>query len=626
MLGVSIGLQALFLLGVRSDLTAGRDALATARRQVLAGDLPSAQESFARAEVAFQRAADRGHAPTGALARAVPWIGNTADTVSAMADAGVSLSAAGSTVTGALLELPDGIGSLAPQGGTVPVDRFATLAVAIDSARDGAAQAAATLQAAPERFVPQIVLRTRWDAQDQAFALATDLDGMSQLLHGFGAFAGVGTPTHYLVLAQNPAELRGTGGLWGGYAIVTLADGRAHVSLARPTQTLRDFPAGRVPSPSPDYARNYDQFGGAGSWQNMNATPDFPSAATAALANYELGEGRRLDGVIAADPFFLQALLDVTGPVHVAGAGTVSAGNVVDVTTNRSYARYDGPTQRKEVLGGAATAALTRFLAMDEHGLARLKAIATSVADGHLRVFSTNPDIEGALATMGADGALVPTAGDLLAVTVNNGSGSKVDYYAERAVDYDVQLGGEGEALATATVTIANDAPTHGLPRYVIGPYVDGADPGDQIPVTTVSCHQPCEVLRATRDGADVAVTTGSENGVPWLQDYRTIAAHDQGQLALTWRATDVWEGNTSGGAYALTYVGQSTIRPTDVRVTIHAPAGTDIIWTSEPMAVDGNTASWEGSPAGRKTLEVRFRAPMPLRYLRDVTRSVLGG
>ena len=121
------------------------------------------------------------------------------------------------------------------------------------------------------------------------------------------------------------------------------------------------------------------------------------------------------------------------------------------------------------------------------------------------------------------------------------------------------------------------------------------------------------------------ASTPGCDVGIS-AQDYRTIAANDQGQLSLTWRARDVWEGNSSGGSYTLTYAGQSTIRPTDVRVTIHAPPGTDIIWTSEPMAIEGGTATWEGSPASGQTLEVRFRAPLPLRYLRDVTRPVLGG
>ena len=51
----------------------------------------------------------------------------------------------------------------------------------------------------------------------------------------------------------------------------------------------------------------------------MNSTPDFPSAARAALGNYAIGEGQRLDGVIAADPLALQSLMSVTGSVPVPG-------------------------------------------------------------------------------------------------------------------------------------------------------------------------------------------------------------------------------------------------------------------------------------------------------------------
>ena len=38
-----------------------------------------------------------------------------------------------------------------------------------------------------------------------------------------------------------------------------------------------------IPDPNPDYREIYDPFGGAASWHNMNMTPDFPSAARAAL-------------------------------------------------------------------------------------------------------------------------------------------------------------------------------------------------------------------------------------------------------------------------------------------------------------------------------------------------------
>jgi hypothetical protein len=140
-----------------------------------------------------------------------------------------------------------------------------------------------------------------------------------------------------------------------------------------------------------------------------------------------------------------------------------------------------------------------------------------------------------------------------------------------------------------------------------------------------VWCHAPCELASATRDGSPISVTAGSENGVSWLRDASTIPAHASGTLALTWRSSGVWTGNSGGGSYELTLLGQPTVRPTDVSVTIHSPAGTRMVWTSTPMAVDGGTATWRGTPTSTTTLEVRFQAPLPLRLVRDVMRPVFG-
>jgi hypothetical protein len=622
---LGVGLQAIVLFQLRGDLETGRSALEAARRHALAGDLDAAGRSLDVATGAFTSAANRSRGPLGTMARTVPWLGNSADAAAAMADAGVGLSRAGSTVVDAIASLPGGIAALAPRGGTLPLDRYDALAPTIAAAADQASSAAAVLAGAPDTFMPGSLASARWDAESQASRLARNLDGIGMLLRGARAFGGGEGPRRYLVLAQNPAELRGTGGIWGAYAIVTMLDGHVTISPSRPTQTLRDFPAGRVPSPSADYSRNYDQYGGAGSWQNMNATPDFPSAAQAALANYALGEGEHLDGVLAVDPFALQGLLAVTGPIDVPGVGTITADNVVAYTTHRAYTTLDHATQRKEILGAVATRAVVRFLGMDEHAIARLRAIGDAFGAGHLLLDSTDPDIQGGLATLGIDGSFAAPDGDILDVTVNNGSGSKIDFYAERTVTDDVQLGGNGEALSTVTVSIANTAPTTGQPPYVIGPFIAGARAGDQVPITSVACHDPCTLQEADRDGQPIEVAAGSEKGVAWLRDYRTIGAGTTGTLSLAWRSAGVWSGSSSGGSYRLTVRGQPTARPTQMTVTIHAPAGTDIVWTSEPMAVDGGTAIWTGTPSGATDLMVRFQAPLPLRIVRDLTRPFLG-
>jgi hypothetical protein len=122
-----------------------------------------------------------------------------------------------------------------------------------------------------------------------------------------------------------------------------------------------------------------------------------------------------------------------------------------------------------------------------------------------------------------------------------------------------------------------------------------------------------------------VTVAPGTENGVAWYRDYRTIAAGRTGSFAISTHTTGVWTGNSSGGTYRLTFLGQPTIRPTTLDVSITAPDGTRIAWTSVPMTVDGSTARWSGDPGAELTLEVRFRAPLPLRIVRDVTRPFFG-
>jgi hypothetical protein len=122
-----------------------------------------------------------------------------------------------------------------------------------------------------------------------------------------------------------------------------------------------------------------------------------------------------------------------------------------------------------------------------------------------------------------------------------------------------------------------------------------------------------------------VDVAPGIENGVAWYRDYRTIPSGKTGTFQISTHTTGVWSGNSSGGTYRLTFFGQPTIDPTTVDVSITAPDGTRIAWTSEPMTVDGSTATWSGDPASELTLVVRFRAPLPLRVVRDLTRPFGG-
>jgi hypothetical protein len=390
---------------------------------------------------------------------------------------------------------------------------------------------------------------------------------------------------------------------------------------------MPEVDAADVPPPSPDFDENYAEFGGAGSWHNLNMTPDFPTAARAAIGAYETATGTSIDGMIVADPFALRETLRVTGPTVVPGVGVrVGAADVVDFTTNEAYALFTSSTGRKEVIGGVAIDALERLFAVPGEGEAKLRALGRAAAGGHLKVYVEDETFARGLALAGADGRFPPEgATDLFAVTVNNAAGTKVDYYATRSLAYDVQLGGHGEAEATASVTLGNEAPTAGQPRIVIGSYVEDLRPGDQRSITRLWCPATCRFVDAGLDGGPVTLVTGTEAGLPWYRTVETLAPDEARTVELVTRTTGTWEGNGSGGVYRLVVRGQTTMRPTPLRVTVRVPEGTRVVWTSEPMTVEGRNATWEGHAPPTSELEVRFQAPWPLRWWRNVLRPFGG-
>ena len=613
-------------LGVQRDAADAKIEIAKGRRALSDGDLATALERFNAAEAAFEDAQSRSSGGVGGLVARVPILGRSMDVAAGISDAGVVLAGAAVDLTTALEQLPDGLGSLAPVQGRIPIDSLAELSDDVAVAAAAGDTALASVRATPSTLIPATVAEARFEAEEQVAELARTLEAASVLTSRLPAILGADGAKRYLLIAESPAEQRGTGGIWGAYTVMTARDGRL---TFEPFSQLADFPEispDELPAPSPDYRENYDQYGGAGAWSDLNMTPDLPSASRAVLSAFEHATGSRLDGVLVADPYAVQELIRVTGPAVVPSLGvSIRAGTVVDFMTNEAYTLFPFRGRlRKAVLGAVVGEAFNQFLAQPGSPTDKLEAIVRSVAAGHLRLYTTDATSQDALITAGLDSGLRARQGtDLLAVHVNSRSGSKVDFYAERTIDYDVRLGGDGEAFATTAITIRNDAPTSGIPGYVIDPNVRGYEPGDNVSLVSMSCPHPCGLVTASRNGTDIALARGDELGFVWYQDFFTTPGGSSTALEIVTHRRGVWQGNSSGGTYRLVLLPQTTVKPTEMTVEISAPQGTGIVWASQRMSIDGGTAVWSGVPEGRTELVVRFRAPLPLRWWRNVTRAL---
>lgn len=609
--------------GIRSELQRGRDALERGRSALVAGRSQEATRAFDDAERAFSGAADSSLIR---LAGAIPWLGNTPDAVRAIAEAGGRTAQAASLLAGAIHDLPGGLGALAPTTNGIPLHRFGGLTAAVSQAESLTERALETLRAAPTGFVLSPVASAHDDALEELERTHLQLRAGAAILRGLPSFLGADGPRRYFFGASNPAELRGTGGLIGAYAILTVEDGRLDFSEFRPIQSLPRLDVDQVESPSPEYSTNFDYYRtDLGFWVNVNMTPDFPLAAEALWLSYREATGERLDGVVVADPFALKELMRVTGPIPVGKTGIeLTDRTIVPFTTNKAYALFDTNEERKLVLGRVAQAVLHGFLAEEGNDLRRERAMLNAFDDGHVKVWSADPAMQSGLVLTTAGGAFDPQGTDVVSVITNSASGTKLDFYQDRSVTYEVQLGPGGTATANLRANLTNDSPTSGYPPYVIGPYKTySTQAGENVAVIDLYCDRGCILQGGVRNGEPVELERYASDGYPYFEDYVRTPSGDTATLEAHLLLSDAWVGSDTGGGYRLAFLGQSTIRPTQVHFVINAPNGMRFTSWSQEFSLQDGALVYDGTPVGNLDLQATFAPPLPVRLWRSLVNAL---
>jgi hypothetical protein len=634
------GLFALALLGVlgaiRNDLELGRSAMERGRSELGASDPEAAATSFREGRRLFAQADERAN---GFAVRVLGWfpiLGRSADAVRAITGSAETASEAAIVLTDAAAGIPGGFSGLAPTGSALPIDRIVPLAGAAREADRLIGEAFSQVDRAPDSLLLGPVGSARRDGEEELGELQQSIHTASLLLQGLPTFLGADEPQTYFFGAQNPAELRGTGGLIGAYSILRIDHGHFRFSPFLPIHSLAQPPLGSIPAPNEDFTENYDQFRrGEWFWTSINVMPDFPSVAQAILSSYESATGEPLDGVILADPFALAALLESTGPIALRGYDRfqIDAANVVPFTTNEAYALFSDSTRRKRVLGEVARAAFERFIEQPTTDPQDLRNVLEAAGGEHLQVFSRDATMQEGLRATPVGGALRPpdAKGDLVSVVVSSSASSKVDFYQERVIRHSVVLVDDGSATASLEVTLRNEAPSSGLPAYVIGPgHISAAnigpilrtlEAGESVALMNVYCGADC-IPGETRLGAEpITGAFRDDLGERYFQRYFSIPSEEEETLRLSWEDPEAWEGNSSGGVYRMTFMNQVTIRPATVSLRIAPPPGMEVASVSSPLEVIDGEVVYEGQPGLRLDVAVEFRPPVGVRLWRNVTR-----
>ncbi|MFI9639712.1 DUF4012 domain-containing protein [Micromonospora sp. NPDC051925] len=473
--------------------------------QVLGGDLDRAQRTLA----ALQEQAGAARAATGdpgwRVAQHAPYGG---DDLTAVRRIAVAIDDLARRAFPVLLRMD--LATLLPREGRLELDRLRGASAELAAADAAVRESRARLDAVPAENLLSQIRTALTGLREEIDRLASLTGAVERGARVLPTLLGADGPRDYLLVSQNLAELRATGGMFGAYAVIHADGGRVQM---RKQGTSSDFGSFSPVLPVDDEVRRiYTDLPGIYP-ADVNLTPNFPVAAGLYREMYRRHSGASVDGVLAVDPVVLSYLLQATGPVRVPGDATLVSDQVVRTLLNDAYQRRDGSGQ-DAFFAASAAAVFDAFLTKEVDPKLLLSAFDRSITERRILFWSARSEEQHSFSDTRLAGALpdrepVPTVG----VFLNDGSGAKLGYYLRPTATVTVgDCADEGRRQLKLRFTLHSSAPDSGLTESVLGLGKAG-DP--YTARTLVSVYSPAggTVLDARLDGKATALGSGIERG-----------------------------------------------------------------------------------------------------------------
>lgn len=551
--------------------------------------------------------------PLIGLLRALPWTGDQFHAVDHLVAGATDLTLAGDHVVSLAKNYLQVRQATSASGGS----QVAALVGLVVSSRADVAKITDEIKAARGELdaMPQGVASQLSDAKTKVLSeldrVQPALDAFAHVQDQLPVMLGMNGPRRYLVLAEDPAELRPSGGFIGTYGLVTFDQGR--ISKSQFLNTLKlDF----APGPTyvePPIALKEHLLGSKFSWQLADAgwSPDFPTSAQEALTLYTHESGdTQVDGVIALDTYSIDLMLGVTGPIEVPEYGvTVKAGQTTMTALANTRQPADPSTDRKAILdvfGGKLMSAMMATPAAKWPAL--LNALTDAVSQGHLMMWAENDAAEALISWAGWDGAIRQDAGDYLgAVDANVAPTSKYNFVTHRAQDLQVQLDSSGNAHDTLDLTWDNrwNLPEASAMRKL--PYTGtNGILGNYLRVLTPA-HSSLQGV----SGQGLTSVTGVEaiTAEAGRRAYGIFLMEPPGTTwaKVAWISPEAVETDGTTRLYRLTVQKENGRTAEPLSVSIALPAGAKVLGTSPGMVVKDGTATLQTTASTDVQVWVRY-------------------
>lgn len=286
-------------------------------------------------------------------------------------------------------------------------------------------------------------------------AVLNDLKNLSDLGNSLKEVFGAQGQRRYLLVFQNPAELRPTGGFMGSFAIMDVKDGKI-LNLEVPpggTYDLQGQLDQYITPPTPLLLTNKRW-----EFQDANWFPDFSVSAQKILWFYRHSRNTTADGVIAINASVLERLLAITGPITDTKRGlrisTDNALSTIQKVVETSPEKSD--RKPKQILSDLAPQFIEHFKNSQPKDLIPLLTnLQDALSKKEIQAYFIDQTAQDAVDQMGWSGKILPTNSnqDYLAIFNTNIHGQKSDAKIEQKISHQAIVEDDGAISDTVIIT-----------------------------------------------------------------------------------------------------------------------------------------------------------------------------
>jgi hypothetical protein len=278
------------------------------------------------------------------------------------------------------------------------------------------------------------------------------------------------------------------------------------------------------------------------------------------------------------DPIALQDLVKVTGSLTdpVSGA-PLGAGKIAKTVMESSYLRFPNKVDQDRYLGQLINEFWEKVKKGHFSGTSLLAAVSEAVQSQHLKIFSTTPSEESALARLDADGSYEQDGPNVQMMFTNNYSKNKVDYFLSRSIDTHIALQADGDASVTTHVALVNRSPK-GPPSDLLGTGAAGVAPGADRTMLSVLLPSGSKVDKVVLNGARTPPLEYSDEDHPVPWSVLSIPPGKRAQEDVFYTIPNGAEDALVEGDFRFTLFPQATAHPDQYSIEVSPPPGLRII------------------------------------------------